>query len=149
MNGLPQCIPVVRSAEVRQHVRAIQSAMAKDAETCFSSTELTNLRIIAGLTVEFYHYLQLRCEHELCIEYTCESVLSGIDAYSGLSHTYRILEGALKTTVDWRNVPLGSFDQQFLSTFEEFDTETTFERKCRLLLDLFRLQLMYVAISYI
>jgi hypothetical protein len=41
-----------------------------------------------------------------------------------------------------------SFKTQFVSMFKEFTEEVNFENKCRLLLDLFKLQIIFVGISY-
>ena len=41
-----------------------------------------------------------------------------------------------------------SFRAQFVSMFTKFTEELNFESKCRLLLDLFKLQMVFVGISY-
>jgi hypothetical protein len=41
-----------------------------------------------------------------------------------------------------------SFKTQFVSVFNKFTEEVNFESKCRLLLDLFKLQMVFVGISY-
>jgi hypothetical protein len=41
-----------------------------------------------------------------------------------------------------------SFKTQFISMFNEFTKEANFENKCRLLLDLFKLQMVFASISY-
>jgi hypothetical protein len=41
-----------------------------------------------------------------------------------------------------------TFKTQFFSTFNEFVEEANFERKCRLLLDLFKLQIVFAGMSY-
>jgi hypothetical protein len=41
-----------------------------------------------------------------------------------------------------------SLKKQFLSWFHEFEIETSFEKKCRLLLDLFKLQIVFAGVLY-
>ena len=41
-----------------------------------------------------------------------------------------------------------SFKSQFVSMFNQFTNETNFENKCRLLLDLFKLQIVFAGVSY-
>ena len=38
--------------------------------------------------------------------------------------------------------------EKFKSTFQTFELEENFEEKCRLLLDLFKLQIVFAGISY-
>jgi hypothetical protein len=41
-----------------------------------------------------------------------------------------------------------SFKTQFVSMFNKFTKEVNFEKKCRLLLDLFKLEIVFAGISY-
>jgi len=81
--------------------------------------------------------------------YVCESILSGVDSFWDLSTTYRRSVGATDSKVDWGMISSKeSFKTQFVSMFNQFSREVNFEKKCRLLLDLFKLQMAFVGISY-
>jgi hypothetical protein len=83
------------------------------------------------------------------VAYACASILSGIDSFVRISQTYKILEGATASKVKWDMISSReSFKTQYVSMFNEFTEEANFENKCRLLLDLFKLQIIFVGISY-
>ena len=80
--------------------------------------------------------------------YTCESILSGVDSYCSLNAAYSKLDGAAGSRIEWGMVSSSkSFKAQFVSMFKEFTEELNFESKCRLLLDLFKLQIVFAGIS--
>jgi hypothetical protein len=81
--------------------------------------------------------------------YACESILSGIDSFWDLSTIYRRSVGATDSKIEWSMISSGeSFETHFVSMFSKFTEEINFESKCRLLLDLFKLQIVFVGISY-
>jgi hypothetical protein len=83
------------------------------------------------------------------LAYACESILSGVDSFWDLSTTYRRLVGPTDSKVEWGMISSReSFKTQFVSVFNKFTEEVNFESKCRLLLDLFKLQMVFVGISY-
>jgi hypothetical protein len=83
------------------------------------------------------------------LEYECESIRSGIDSFCSLNSTYRILVGATNSRIEWGMIfSRESFNKQYVSMFKEFIEETNFEFKCRLLLDLFKLQIIFAGVSY-
>jgi hypothetical protein len=148
MDSIAHCIQAIEaSGETRQRVEAIQSSMVKDCSGCFSDKELDSLRVVIRLTIEFNHYLQLSCAHRFCLEYECESIRSGVDFFCTLTRAYRVLVGATESTIKWDAVA-PSFREKFASMFDEFDRQTNFENKCRLLLDLFKLQIIFAGVSF-
>jgi hypothetical protein len=81
--------------------------------------------------------------------YACESILSGVDSFWDLSTTYRRLVGATDSRVEWDMISSReSFKTRFVSMFNRFAEEVNFENKCRLLLDLFKLQIVFAGISF-
>ena len=134
---------------VRQRQEAIQVLMAQPArESGFSEAELGDLKVAISLTVEFHAYLQISCTHRLCLEYACESIFSGIERYSGLTHAYKVLVEATESQIQWSDLGSGLVKEKFMSMFDTFESEEHFEQKCRLLLDLFKVQIVFAGISY-
>jgi hypothetical protein len=83
------------------------------------------------------------------LEFACESILSGVDSFWRLSPTYSSSDGAKASRIEWGMISSKeSLKSQFVSMFKEFTEEVNFENKCRLLLDLFKLQIIFVGISY-
>lgn len=119
--------------------------MVREAKPSFNRVELDSLRTVVRLTVEF----QMHIEDENISDYVCESVFSGVDAFESLVHAYRILAGAeTQGQLRWDAVSVSSLKDEFRSLYPIFISEKRFERKCRLLLDLFKLQISLSAISY-
>jgi hypothetical protein len=59
------------------------------------------------------------------------------------------LVGATSSKVEWGMISSReSFKEKFIAMFDEFTQEVNFENKCRLLLDLFKLQMAFAAVSY-
>ncbi len=144
----PDCMSAYITDEAIQHVRRIQALMVELAGACFDEKEQENLRIVVRLTVEFYYFIQQNCTHRFCSEYVSESIMCGFEWYSGLAHTYRVLQDTMESTIDWSHFSTSSLRKDFISMFHDFDKEIYFERKCRLLLDLFKLQIVFAAVFY-
>ena len=144
-----QCIqPIETSTEVRLRVTMIQRFMVEAAQGCLSKAELDHLRAVIRLTVEFSYYLKAACAHASCTTYVSESIFSGIESYCVLTRAYSVLVGATESKIEWSAVSSTSISGQFASVFDAFDRESSFEHKCRLLLDLFKIQIVWAAMFY-
>jgi len=134
-----------------QRVRAMQDSMVEAARLCFLESELDDLRVVVRLTVEFHNYL-LGVDPAPGVEdkvrYVCESVFSGVDSFDLLSWGYMALPGAQSTTVGSSVASIESLKDEFLSRYRSLSAETNFETRCRLLLDLFKLQIVLPAYRF-
>lgn len=144
----PECIRFIQGGAVREHVQAIQAAMRKSAEGCLSESELEHLGAVIRITVELYEYLQLPCTHSFCLTYMSESVFSGIESYCTVTPAYGVLVGAEESHIQWDSLSLSGLRTRFGSMFKEFDEAEAFEIKCRLLLDLYKVLIVFAGISY-
>jgi len=160
--------------DVANRVKEIQAVMVESAKSCFDDSELGHLRTLIRLTLEFRHYLEhgsvemasglqegpfanyfkdLKSAstdpfNRYDMESTCKSIRSGVDSFCVLNASYRILVGATGSNVKWgMSSSWGSFRTEFVSMFNEFSEEVNFENKCRLLLDLFKLQIVFAGVS--
>jgi len=136
------------SKDVRQQVRTIQSLMEQSAEGSFLEPELHDLRTVTGFTVEFHYYLQLSCTHPFCLGYVCDSIFSAVDSYQSLTHAYKVLANATESRIEWSSLSIPLLKERFVAMFGEFEREVNFISKCRLLLDLFKLQIVFAGASY-
>jgi hypothetical protein len=80
--------------------------------------------------------------------YVIESIFSGIDSFASITHSYHCFTGHTASKVGGATISLETLQQQFVSMFNEFNTETKFQNKCRLLLDLFKLQIIFAGMIY-
>ena len=137
------------SENPQKTVRSIQAEMARSAVPCFSKAEVDNLNCLIRLAVEFQH-----CAHEIgagdegAVQNCAESVFSGVSSFCSVTRAYKVLAGEVPTSLRWDTLTLPDLRERFMSTFREFTAEGRFERKCRLLLDLFKLQLALASILY-
>ena len=124
--------------------------MAESArEIGFDEKELENLKTVVFWTVQFYYYAQLPCTHRICAEYMFDSIIfGGIKAYCDLTQSYGHFDDATKSRIEWSSISVPSLKGQLTSMFREFDGEPSVEKKCRLLLDLFKLQIVFAGVSY-
>jgi len=155
--------------DVIECVRTIQTSMLESARSCFSEAELDDLCCLIRLAVEFNNYLQTgnpqlrdvaqhlrHCQggdiqiqpKGLELRYSGESIFSGIDSFCSVSAAYRVVDGATNSEVEWSKISMSSLKELFVFTFHKFNAETNFEKKCRLLLDLFKIQIVFAGVFY-
>jgi hypothetical protein len=124
---------------------AIQTSMVSAVKSSFGPSELDALRVVIRLTVEF----RQRLEANEITNYVSESVFSGMDSFVSLVHAYGVLAGAeAHSHLQWKAASVTSLRREFRSLYSAFLAETTFEKRCRLLLDLFKLQIALAAMTY-
>jgi hypothetical protein len=141
-------------AEEVQRIRAIQQSMEKDARPVFDDEDIEDLRILIRLAVEFYDYLMsippwpqfLDPFHERT--YVIESLLYNVDSFHKIVHLYDILVGSIQSTIDWSTFEVSSLKDKYVVIYRAFVKELVFETKCRLLLDLIKLQIVFAGLYY-
>jgi hypothetical protein len=145
-----QRYPRDMNSDIKRRVCAIQATMAESATSCFVEGELDDLRCLIRLTVEFFYYLRFGMDplDRDRLNYTCESIFSGIDSFCCLCAAYGVLRDTVNSEVKWEDISLLSLKEKFISLFDRFDAEACFEKKCRLLLDLFKLQIVFAGLWY-
>ena len=127
--------------------------MVESGRSYFIESELEDMRVLIRLTVEFFHYLQgedLSPGVEDKVRYVCDSVFSGIDSFGLVHFAYRFMAGARITTLAPGGKSIDSLKEEFISRYREFSQGQgqDFEFQCRLLLDLFKLQIVFAGLSY-
>lgn len=165
----------IQSSEVIMRVKEIQASMVESAKSRFRESELGHLRAVIRITVEFHDYLENGSVeiatsilhgplakyvpdaqsasadpfNKYDLGFVCRSIRSGVNSFCTLNTSYRMLDGAIDSMVEWGvTSSRESFQKQFVSMFNKFTQEANFESKCRLLLDLFKLQIVFAGIAY-
>lgn len=138
-----------------QTVQAIQHEMEKSARPGFDDKDIENLGILIRVTVEFHDYLrsvppwpQFPDDPFHDMTYAIDKILFNIDSFRIVLHAYGVLVGSAQSRIDWDEVGVQSLKDRLLSLYSEFVAETKFENKCRLLLDLFKLQIVFAGAFY-
>jgi hypothetical protein len=137
--------------DLSEKVLAKQEFVLEGAEEAFDASEIEDLRCLTRLAVEFNECLQLVEADARPRDYIIGSVVAGVDSFYALAHGYRCLVGATSGGVDWdtlaRLTSPGGLREYYVALFSQLSAAGTLERKCRLVLDLFKLQLFFVSVS--
>lgn len=133
-----------------EEIRGIEAEMT-DAASHFSKPQLDALGAIIGFTVEFFYYLKRTDMESLDadgVKWVNLSTVSGMRFFVTLCQTYGVTEGSVGSRLP-RGVPsLTALKDEFTTRYQAFCKDTTFETKCGLLLDLFKLQIVFMGLTY-
>ena len=134
---------------VNEEILTLQAAMLP-AETAFSENELRHLACVIRLTVEFRRFLRGEASDAVHGDsrYVAESVFSGVDSFCALSSACRSIGIALPGRARFGDASVRALSDEFSALYEELFLATDFALRCRLLLDLFRLQIVAAGILY-
>jgi hypothetical protein len=146
-------IPAGEWPQLIQRVCAAQADMEEPARLRFDEENSDHLKVLIRLTIEFHYYLQSKRsgapdQENLTLNYVCDSILGGVESFRWVTVRYQGLIGAVDSRVKWGVISVALLKEQFISMFQEFAAETNFEKKCRLLLDLFKLQIVFAGFSH-
>ena len=133
-----------------EDIMALRAGLRNSAEDFELGGDLRTFDVMARLASEFWSFLlALRAGPVEVAEvrYACESVFSGIDCFCQLSAYCRILgSGGTDGAQDITSV--AEVDGVFAVQLERLLSEPLFPEQCRLLRELFRLQLFFATLTY-
>jgi hypothetical protein len=138
-------------SDLKQRVTATQVVLLEAARETFSESELDDLRCVVRLVVEFHDFIanaNLETIDKAELRYEAESVFSGVDSFTNVAAAYRVLMGQKDSSIERATISGESLVHEFMSMFSRFGIEEQFETKCRLLLDLFRLEIIFAGLFY-
>ena len=141
-----------RRAEIAAFVREVQwsvfAAAAVDDE--FSPSLTGDLRSLIRITIEFHEFLHGREVKRLSdpVEYMIDTVFSGVSSFQLMHPLCNSWWGPGLSRLDWTNVSVPLLKERFESLFTDFLEENTFEAKCKILLDLFKIQIVLAGMLY-
>ncbi len=134
----------------RDEVIALQTSLRAGASH-FLESEQAALGVVIRLTVEFFHYLNRVGVYTADPKdrlYVGESVISGIDSFMLLCGAYRCTLGETRSTLPQSVLSMKALLEEFIAIYTQFAKEGNFEKQCRLLIDLFKLQIIFVGLTY-
>lgn len=135
--------------------RETRDSMVDAARPVFEDGDIQKLSDLIRLTVRFYHYLTSQGRwpvfpedpwHDLT--YVTEPIFWFVDEYLDVLKKYDYVPGKVATAVDWDHVTGDSLKDRFLHMYQDFIAEKVFSRKCRLLLDLYKLQIVFAGMFF-
>src|SRR5260221_3569381 len=131
-------------------IRVTQASLREAAGDALEETEHAHLVVLVRLTMEFAAYMDSgdgSAPNENR-RYVNESTFAGIDSFRVVMNAYRVLAGTVPSIVKWTDFHWPAFRQQFQSLYRELAQPAAFEKRCRVLLDLFTLQILFAGITY-
>ncbi len=135
--------------------RAITAAMVAEVRAELEEKDLQEIGELVEVGVQFFHFLTARGRWPafpedpfLNMTYEVSGLLCHVDTFLSLVGLYGILTGSKPSMIDWSAVTASSLKDRYLSAYQEFIDETHFVKKLRLLLDLYKLQLVYAGMFY-
>jgi hypothetical protein len=136
----------------KNDVLTLQAALKESIEPDYLlGLEMDDLNVLVRLTVEFWYFLQ-QSDHgtgeRAEVRYACESVFSGIESFCQMSSYYRMLSAESPTAGDWNIASLAHFRDLFAAQYRQLSVEETFPIRCRILLELFKLQIVFAGMVY-
>lgn len=137
--------------DFKETVGSIFRSMEEPARPGFTDADLSRLYTVIRLTVDFRNFLEtvdLTSPNKRDVTFACESISAGIETFMLVNSSYKVLVGSMSSEVKWELSSLSTFKEQFMSMYNEFLSEGTFEYRCRLLLDLFKLQIVFTGMLY-
>jgi hypothetical protein len=116
----------------------------------FTEAELEDLRCIIRITIEFSHFLESDGSRsaQRNVRYISESVFSGVDSFCSVSAALRPMADVTTTELQLAEINSTCLRQVFVSTYRNFLAEGNFEKQCRLLLNLFKMQIVFAGLYY-
>ena len=144
---MPKALPT----DFATTVELIYEPMAEASKPAFDEYHLSHLHAVVRLTMEFHQYVataSMEMPDKGDTRWACDSTIAGIESFVLVNQLYGILVGSMESNLKWDLISLEQFKQRFNSIYEEFLAEQIFERKCRLLLDLFKLQIAFTGMCY-
>lgn len=139
-----------------EQMRALQDSMVETGREHLPETDLERVRGLIRLTVEFHYHLQRRniysAEEPMDpsdqkeVNYRCDSILGGIESFWYLSSSYHSMSTSKMTA--WDQTSIAALKERFASIYERFCVGSNFEERCGLLLDMFKLQIIFVGLLY-
>lgn len=134
-----------------QTVKSIYDSMAEFAKPGFDEEDLRCLHSVISLIMEFNLYLEtanLAAFDKDNANYMCESIFSGIESFITLNNSYKILAGSISSELAGDFVPVHLLKEHFTRIYKEFLSERIFENKCRLMLDMFKLEIVFAGLVF-
>ncbi len=129
--------------------QTIQASMVESAPTWWSDADRAHLRCLIRLNVEFFYFLHEEDTDDPSeLRFLGESVFSGTESLCFIAMTFRMMSGDTSNQFAQAVTSTQIVKEQFISAYENFLAEPAFDKRCRFLLDLFRLQVVFVGLTY-
>ena len=127
--------------------------MAQLAKSGYCEEDIEDLCVVTRVAVEVYAWLKDFNINSLEqnkdeVEYNCETVLWSINTFIKVCGDYSVLIGTIPSQIDWGVISVASLKKLIIATYERFDAENVFLKKCRILLDLYRMELVLAGLVY-
>jgi hypothetical protein len=141
--------------EDHNSMEEIRDLMAVDARPGFSEADIEHLHVLIRLVTQFRDYLRSAAP-DLAISssnfeetmYVIDAILFNVESFRKIMQSYSVLVGSEASTLSAKAITVASVGDQFLKLYDVFLHEAGFEPRCRLLLDMFKLEIVFAGAYY-
>lgn len=123
-----------------------------EAASHFRDKEREALGCIVSLTVEFHHIVRRidldSPDAKEFLQYVGDSTFCGVDSFMILYSAFRLRGRYTHSRLPQRVISIAALREEFVAMYRVFADEKDFEKRCRLLVDLFKLQIVFAGLTY-
>jgi hypothetical protein len=133
---------------------ALERIVLDDAQSWCTDSGIESFSVVIRLVAEFKEYLERTVAAEIESDeplYVCGSVFSGLDSFDSSAHAYRVLRDVEPSGVQWGDPALSRFEtlrSRYFEMYQELIGGAPLQHAGRLLLDLFKLQVIWAGTQY-
>lgn len=132
-------------------IQRIKEVLHDGFSKVFSRDEIESLGTVARITIEVSDYL-IKGRYVVPaandIRYNLDTVISGVDSFVISVRAFNSLEDVVDSQVNWDKISQGTLLVAINDTYQKLLSEVDLKILVRHLLDLFKLQLAFVAAFY-
>ncbi len=134
-----------------KEMRRQNELMTQLAESGYYEDRIEDLLSLTSMVVDFCYCLQQTHVDESYrsdTEYNCNSLFAVVDTFTQVSSDYYCLIGSETSNIDWGDISVSSIKKLIDLTYKRFESEPVFLKKCRYLLDLYKMGLVFAGLVY-
>jgi len=138
-------------AVLYERVNRIYLPFEIQAAKTIPESEAGDLRAIVRITIETVDYIEENGTPVRGAEaalYMCETIFSGISSFCTITETYNSMKEARPSQLSSGVWSLELLTSEIERSFARFLDESDFCERCRLILDVFKLQMMLAGLVY-
>lgn len=132
----------------RSVIKHLQVQMEASARSCFLELEIEHLKSLIRLIAESAAMPSHEQMSDYDKQYRSDSIFAGVDSFCIVNSAYAVLAGAEKSKLQWQELPYDRLESFFQDLYRRFLGEEDFMTRCRMALDLFKIQIVVAAANY-
>ena len=141
----------MKRTELHQLIKDQNEKMVLLAKSGYDESDMEDLLVLTHMAIEFYWWLKDANTDSLDryeADENSETLFVAFDAFRHTYWAYDVLIGRVASNIDWGDISVPSLRKLIILTYERFDVESNFLKKCRFLLNLYKVELVFAGLMY-